>query len=94
MNTALTGLTTTTHALESSLSLVLLKLVTSRNHFLWFGHLGGPIMEDCVSFCVCKFTKKDVGNHVFSFQQNKGAPGHRRGFFQQNKGSFQHNKGK
>ena len=51
-------------------------------------------MEDCVSFCVCKFTKKDVGNHVFSFQQNKGAPGHRRGFFQQNKGSFQHNKGK
>jgi hypothetical protein len=29
-------------------------------------------MEDCVSLCICKFTKKDVGNNVFSFQQNSG----------------------
>jgi hypothetical protein len=28
-------------------------------------------MEGCVSLCICKFTKKDVGKHVFSFQQNK-----------------------
>ena len=63
-------------------------------HFVWFGHLGGPIMENCASLCICKFTKKVVGNNVFSFQQNKGVFQHRRGLFLQNKGSFQQNKGK
>ena len=74
--------------IESSFSLVFLKLAPSRKDFVWFGHLGGPIMENYVSLCICRFTKKDVGNHVFSFQQNKGG-----GVFKQNKGVSQHRRG-
>jgi hypothetical protein len=37
--------------LESSLSLVFLNLAPSRNHFLWFGHLVGPIMG---VFCLAR----------------------------------------
>jgi hypothetical protein len=51
--------------------------------FEWFGHLVGPIMGTVFRSVSVNSPRKNVGNHVFSFQQNKGSFQHRRGLFQQ-----------
>jgi hypothetical protein len=49
-------------------------------------------MEDCASLCICKFTKKDVGHTVLTFQQKQGVVPTSEGVIPTKQGKIRKNK--